>query len=228
MSAPLLRSSHDPIEIPNGPSSSRVRDKTPEVSIARIASAFEVSPHHATGTSKPSQFEGLAHRSPLAPLFVDALPFTYVPKWKITHSSVIGTPETARDFLNHVVPPSHRLMNSSLRDDIFEDQYSMLLCEGFFRGADMLQRVDDLRKANEELKGELKASQSVAAKLRCQVGAGAMLERRERAWEREMAVLVEEKEELAAELKHLKEVGSVSQEQLNTMYADYGITSDDN
>ncbi|KAJ0875453.1 hypothetical protein HanPSC8_Chr11g0476621 [Helianthus annuus] len=59
-------------------------------------------------------------------------------------------------------------------------------------------------------------------------GAGAMLERKERASEREMAVLVEEKEELATELKHLKEVGSVSQEQLNTMYADYGVTSDDN
>uniref|UniRef100_A0A251TNS5 Transposase (putative) gypsy type domain-containing protein n=1 Tax=Helianthus annuus TaxID=4232 RepID=A0A251TNS5_HELAN len=158
VSAPLLGSSHDPIEIPTGLSSSRVRDKTPEVSIARIASAFEVSPHHATGTSKPSQFEGLACRSPLAPLFADALPFTYVPKWKITHSSVIGTPETARDFLSHVVPPSHRFMNSALRDDIFEDQYSMSLCESFFRGASMLQRVDDLRKENEELKGELKTS----------------------------------------------------------------------
>ncbi|KAJ0957636.1 hypothetical protein HanPSC8_Chr01g0029961 [Helianthus annuus] len=234
-----LGSSADRIEIPTGPSSSRVRDKTPEVSIARIASAFEVSPHHATRTSKPSQFEGLARRSPLAPLFADALPFTYVTKWKITHSLVIGTPETARDFLSHAVPPSHRFKNSALRDDLFEDQYSMSLCESFFRGAGMLQRVDDLRKENEELKGELKTSQYVAAELRCQVveaerklqeekGAGAMLERRERAWEREMAVLVEEKEELAAELKHLKEVGSVSQEQLNTMYADYGITSDDN
>ncbi|MFS7976593.1 hypothetical protein Hanom_Chr10g00894251 [Helianthus anomalus] len=45
----------------------------------------------------------------------------------------------------------------------------MSLCEGFFRGVGMLQWVDDLRKANEELKGELKASQSVAAELRCQV-----------------------------------------------------------
>ncbi|XP_021969969.1 uncharacterized protein LOC110865073 isoform X1 [Helianthus annuus] len=43
-----------------------------------------------------------------------------------------------------------------------------------------------------------------------------------------MAVLMGEKEELAAELKYLKEVGSVSQEQLNTMYANYGVTSDDN
>ncbi|MFS7936671.1 hypothetical protein Hanom_Chr05g00418531 [Helianthus anomalus] len=43
-----------------------------------------------------------------------------------------------------------------------------------------------------------------------------------------MAMLVEEKEELAAELKHLNEVGSVSQKQLNTMYADYVITFDDN
>ncbi|KAJ0682503.1 hypothetical protein HanPI659440_Chr16g0648071 [Helianthus annuus] len=126
------------MEIPTSPSSSRVRDKTPEVSIVCIASAFEVYPHHATGTSRPSQFEGLARRSPLAPLFADALPFTYVPKWKITHSSLIGTPETARDFLIHVVPPSHRFMNSALRDDLFEDQYSMSLCESFFRGAGML------------------------------------------------------------------------------------------
>ncbi|MFS7984803.1 hypothetical protein Hanom_Chr11g00990931 [Helianthus anomalus] len=169
VSAPLFGSSHDPIETPTSPSSSRVRDKTLEVSIARIASAFEVSPHHATGTSKPSQFEGLVHRSPLVPLFDDALLFTYVLKWKITHSSVIGTPETARDFLSHVVHPFHKFMNSALRDDLFEDQYSMSLCESFFRGVGMLQRVDDLWKANEGLKGELRASQSVAAELRCQV-----------------------------------------------------------
>ncbi|KAM0046045.1 hypothetical protein Hdeb2414_s0009g00311321 [Helianthus debilis subsp. tardiflorus] len=60
-------------------------------------------------------------------------------------------------------------MNSALRDDLFDDQYSMSLCESFFRGASMLQRVDDLRKENEELQGELKTSQSVAAELRCQV-----------------------------------------------------------
>ncbi|KAM0060467.1 hypothetical protein Hdeb2414_s0004g00124421 [Helianthus debilis subsp. tardiflorus] len=59
-------------------------------------------------------------------------------------------------------------------------------------------------------------------------GAGVMLERRERAWEREMAAMVEEKDKLAAELKHLKEVDSASQEQLNTMYAEWGITSNDN
>ncbi|KAJ0903654.1 hypothetical protein HanPSC8_Chr07g0272401 [Helianthus annuus] len=60
VSEPLLGSSHAPIEIPTAPSSSRVRDKTPEVSVARIIPAFEISPHHATGTSKPSQFEGFA------------------------------------------------------------------------------------------------------------------------------------------------------------------------
>ncbi|KAJ0541051.1 hypothetical protein HanHA89_Chr09g0324071 [Helianthus annuus] len=90
----------------------------------------------------------------------------------------------------------------------------------------MLQRIDDLRRANEGLKVELKTSQSVAADLRCQVveaewklqeekvysppppppppRAGAMLEQRKQAWEREMAALVEEKGELVAELKHLK------------------------
>ncbi|KAJ0878701.1 hypothetical protein HanRHA438_Chr10g0442771 [Helianthus annuus] len=234
-----LGSSQDPIEIPTGPSSSRVRDKASEVGIARFSSAFGLSPSHSTGTSKPTLLEGPAHRSPLAPLFADAIPLTYVPKWKVSHSSVIGTPEAARDFLTHVVPPSHKFVNSALRDDLFEDQYSMSLCESFFRGAGMLQRIDDLRRANEGLKAELKASQSVAAGLRCQVveaerklqeekGAGAMLEKKERAWEQEMAVLVGEKKELAAELKYFKEVGSVSQEQLNTMYADYGVTSDDN
>ncbi|KAJ0858225.1 hypothetical protein HanRHA438_Chr13g0598751 [Helianthus annuus] len=232
-------SSQDPIEIPTGPSSSRVRDKASEVGIARFSSAFELSPSHATGTSKPTLLEGPTHRSHLAPLFADAIPLTYVPKWKVSHSSLIGTPEAARDFLTHVVPPSHKFVNSALRDDLFEDQYSMSLCESFFRGDGMLQRIDDLRRANEGLKAELKISQSVAAELRCQVveaerklqeekGAGAMLEKKERAWEQEMAVLVEEKEELAAELKYLKEVGSVSQEELNTMYADYGVTSDDN
>ncbi|KAJ0512930.1 hypothetical protein HanHA300_Chr10g0351691 [Helianthus annuus] len=239
VSEPLLGSSHAPIEIPTATSSSRVRDKTPEVHAARITPAFEVSPHHATGTSKPSHFEGFTSRSPLAPLFADALPAPYVPKWKITPSSVVGNPETARDFLTHVVPPSYKFMNSALRDDLFDDQYSMSLCEGLFRGVGMLQRVNDLRQENEGLKSDLKASQSIASELRCQVveaehklqeekGAGAMLEWRERAWEREMAALVEENEELAAELKHQKELDSVSQKDLDVMYAEYGVTSDDN
>ncbi|KAJ0921525.1 hypothetical protein HanPSC8_Chr05g0192581 [Helianthus annuus] len=55
-----------------------------------------------------------------------------------------------------------------------------------------------------------------------------MLEQRQRSWEREMAALVEEKEELAAELKHQKELDSVSQKDLDVMYAEYGMTSDDN
>ncbi|KAJ0430642.1 hypothetical protein HanHA300_Chr17g0671341 [Helianthus annuus] len=235
---PLLGSrgsSRDPIEITTGPSSSRVRDKTPEVGLGHFTSAFELSPLHATGTSKPTEPEGLTRRSPLAPLFADAIPFTYVPKWKVTNSSVIGTPEAARDFLSHAVPPSHKFMNSALRDDLFEDQYSMSLCESFFRGAGMLQRIDDLRRANEGLKGELKTSQSVTAELRCQVveaerrlqeekGTGIMLEQRKQAWEREMAVLVEEKEELAAELKHLKEVGSSEdfKSGLEEIYRAYG------
>ncbi|KAJ0852957.1 hypothetical protein HanRHA438_Chr14g0645661 [Helianthus annuus] len=149
VSEPLLGSSHAPIEIPTAPSSSRVRDKTLEVSVARIIPAFEISSHHATWTSKPSHFEGFASRSPLAPLFADALPVPYIPKWKITQCSVVGTPEAALDFLAHVVPPSHRFMNSTLRDDLFDDQYSISLSEGLFRGVGMLQRVDDLRWENE-------------------------------------------------------------------------------
>ncbi|KAJ0671348.1 hypothetical protein HanOQP8_Chr13g0484531 [Helianthus annuus] len=187
-------SSHAPIEIPTAPSSSRVRDKSSEVRVARIAPTFEISPHHATRTNKPSRFEGFASRSPLAPLFADALPAPYVPKCKITQSSVVGTPETAWDFLTH---------------------------------------------ANEGLKNDLKTSQTVATELRCQVvdverklqeekGAGAMLEKKDRAWAREMQALAEEKEELAAELKHQRELDSVSQKDLDMMYAEYGMTSDDN
>ncbi|KAJ0700819.1 hypothetical protein HanOQP8_Chr10g0372411 [Helianthus annuus] len=217
----LLGSSNAPIEIPTAPSSSRV------------------SPLHATGTSKPSHLEGFVSRSPLAPLFADALPVSYILSWKITQSTVVGTPETARDFLAHAVPPSHRFINSALRADLFDDPYSMPLCEGFFRGVGMLQRVDELRRENEGLRSDLKTSQTVAAELRCQVvdverklqeekGAGAMLEQKERAWAKEMATLVEEKEELATELKHQKELDSVSQKELDAMYAEWGITSDDN
>uniref|UniRef100_A0A251U1F7 Uncharacterized protein n=1 Tax=Helianthus annuus TaxID=4232 RepID=A0A251U1F7_HELAN len=112
-------------------------------------------------------------------------------------------------------------MNSALRSDLFDDQYSMSLCEGFFRGAGMLQRMDELRRENEGLKADLKTSQTVAAGLRCWVtnakrklleekGAGAMLEQRECAWARERMALVEEKEELATELKHQKDLDSVS------------------
>ncbi|KAM0009866.1 hypothetical protein Hdeb2414_s0007g00239251 [Helianthus debilis subsp. tardiflorus] len=113
-------------------------------------------------------------------------------------------------------------MISALRADLFDDQYSMSLCEGLFRGIGMLQRVDELRMENEGLKSDLKTSQTVVTELRCQVvdaerklqeekGAGVMLEQKERAWAREMAALVEEKEDLAAELKHQKELDSVSQ-----------------
>ncbi|MFS7945284.1 hypothetical protein Hanom_Chr06g00522421 [Helianthus anomalus] len=167
VSEPLLGSSHAHIEIPTAPSFSRVRDKTPEVSVARVTPAFEISPNHATGTNKPSHFEGFASRSPLAPLFAYALPVPYVPKWKITQSSMVGTPETARDFLTHAVPPSHRFINFALRDDLFDDQYNISLCERLFRGVGMLQRVDDLRKENEGLRSDLKTSQSVAVELRC-------------------------------------------------------------
>ncbi|KAJ0434088.1 hypothetical protein HanIR_Chr17g0877501 [Helianthus annuus] len=130
----LWGSSKAPIVIPPVLASSRVMDKTPEVSVARVDPAFDISPLQDTGTSKPSHPEGLPSRSPLAPLFAEGLPVPYVPKWKITTSSVVGNPETARDFLDHVVPPPHKFMNFALNPNVFDDQYSMSLCEGFFRG----------------------------------------------------------------------------------------------
>ncbi|KAJ0944539.1 hypothetical protein HanPSC8_Chr03g0117941 [Helianthus annuus] len=105
ISEPLLKqgSSKAPIEVPPAPLSSRVRDKTFEISAASITPAFDVSPLHATGTSKPSQPVGFVSQCPLTPLFAEGLPVPYVPKWKITSSTVVGTPETARDFLAHAV-----------------------------------------------------------------------------------------------------------------------------
>ncbi|KAM0014449.1 hypothetical protein Hdeb2414_s0035g00727641 [Helianthus debilis subsp. tardiflorus] len=102
VSEPLLGSSNAPIEIPTAPSSSRVRDKTPKISAAHITPAFEVSPLHATTTNKSSHLEGFVSQSPLAPLFADALPVPYIPRWKITQSTVVGTLETAWDFFAHV------------------------------------------------------------------------------------------------------------------------------
>ncbi|MFS7929100.1 hypothetical protein Hanom_Chr04g00328551 [Helianthus anomalus] len=87
----------------------------------------------------------------------------------------------------------------------------MSLCEGFFWGVGMLQRVHELRRENEGLRGDLKTSQSVAAELRCRmidVKNRLQEEKRERAWARERAALVEEKEDLAAELRHQKELDS--------------------
>ncbi|KAJ0605217.1 hypothetical protein HanPI659440_Chr02g0082621 [Helianthus annuus] len=81
VSEPLLGSSKAPIVIHPAHASSRVKDKAPEINVARVNPAFDVSPLRATGTSKPSQPEDLFPLSPLAPLFTEALPVPYVPKW---------------------------------------------------------------------------------------------------------------------------------------------------
>ncbi|MFS7943725.1 hypothetical protein Hanom_Chr06g00503611 [Helianthus anomalus] len=130
-SEPFLGTSKAPIVIPPAPASSRVKDKAPEISVARVNPAFDISPLWATGTSKPSQPEYLFPRSPLAPLFAKALSVPYVLKWKITPSIVVGTPEATRDFLDHVVPPPHKFMNFTLNPDLFYDQYRCPFAKGF-------------------------------------------------------------------------------------------------
>ncbi|MFS7943726.1 hypothetical protein Hanom_Chr06g00503621 [Helianthus anomalus] len=64
----------------------------------------------------------------------------------------------------------------------------------------MLQRVNELRGINEQLRAELKTSQTIAAELRCRVTdvERKLLE------EKEQMAWAEEKEELVAELKHQK------------------------
>ncbi|MFS8017971.1 hypothetical protein Hanom_Chr15g01386631 [Helianthus anomalus] len=90
--------------------------------------------------------------------------------------------------------------------------------------------MDELRRENEGLKADLKTSQTVAAELRCWVTDA------ERKLLEEMGAClgegedgqVEEKEELVAELKRQKELDSVSQGDLDTMYAEWGMAVDDN
>ncbi|KAJ0692413.1 hypothetical protein HanPI659440_Chr15g0585671 [Helianthus annuus] len=248
------------IVISVAPASSRAKGKAPEISVANATYAVETSPLRATGTNRLKQPEGLYSRSPLAPLFTEGLPVPYVPKWNITTSTIVGTQESARDYMNHVVPPLHRFMNFALDPDLFDDQYCMSICEGFFRGAGMLQRVNELRGINEGLQTELKTSQHIVAELRCRVidaerklleekvipllpppsffflyeqrfffqNAEALLEQREKAWERERRAWMDEKEDLVAELMHYKELASISRADVDILYADWGIAMEDN
>ncbi|KAM0015986.1 hypothetical protein Hdeb2414_s0032g00716781 [Helianthus debilis subsp. tardiflorus] len=109
----------------------------------------------------------------------------------------------------HVVPPPHRFMNFALDPELFDDQYCLSICAGFFRWADTLQRVNELRGINEGLLSELKTSQTVAAELRCRV-------------------VDAERKLLEKEVKHYKEAASVSAADVETLYADWGISMDDN
>ncbi|KAF5798240.1 hypothetical protein HanRHA438_Chr07g0300991 [Helianthus annuus] len=131
----------------------------------------------------------------------------------------------------HVVPPPHRFRNYALDPKLFDNQYSMSICEGFFRGAVMLQRVNELRDINEGLLRELKTSQTVVAELRCRVvdaerkllekeNVGALLKQKERAWQ-------DEKEHLLADVKFYKEAVAVSATDVDILYADLGIAQDD-
>ncbi|KAM0057699.1 hypothetical protein Hdeb2414_s0005g00161411 [Helianthus debilis subsp. tardiflorus] len=88
-------SSKAPIVIPAAPAFSQVKDKAPETSVAHTTPATKVSPLRATSTSKLKQPEDLFPRSPLARTFTEGLRVLYVPKWKITPSTIVGTPETA-------------------------------------------------------------------------------------------------------------------------------------
>ncbi|KAJ0897470.1 hypothetical protein HanRHA438_Chr08g0346101 [Helianthus annuus] len=56
---------------------------------------------------------------------------------------------------------------------------------------------------------------------------GARLDQRERAWERERGAWLTEKERLLVDVKHYKEVASVSAADLDVLYADLGIAQED-
>ncbi|KAM0043078.1 hypothetical protein Hdeb2414_s0010g00337041 [Helianthus debilis subsp. tardiflorus] len=237
-SGPFLGSSKAPIVILAAPASSQVKGKGPEVSAAPADPVVEAFPIQATGQSKFKLPECFRARSPLVPFFAEGLPIAYIPQWRITPSIVVDTPEVARDFMAHALPPSHRFMNFVVDSEVFDDQYSLSICEGFFRSAGMLQRVNVLRDENEGLLSDLKTSQSIAAELRCMVvdaekkileweNVGARLDQRERAWERERGAWLAKKECLLADVKHYKEVASVSAVDVDVLYADLGIAQED-
>ncbi|MFS8020396.1 putative mei2/Mei2-like RNA recognition, RNA-binding domain superfamily [Helianthus anomalus] len=50
--------------------------------------------------------------------------------------------------MSHALPPSNRFMNFALDPKIFDDQYSMSICEGFFRSAGTLLRCCWLQLMN--------------------------------------------------------------------------------
>ncbi|KAJ0471213.1 hypothetical protein HanIR_Chr14g0727251 [Helianthus annuus] len=107
--------------------------------------------YQANGQSK---FQNPAYfwvRTPLAPLFAEGCPLPYAPRWKITPSTAINTAETARDFLSHALPPSQRFISVALDSEIFGGKYGMAVCAGFFRGAGMLHRVQELVEENKGL-----------------------------------------------------------------------------
>ncbi|KAJ0456413.1 hypothetical protein HanIR_Chr15g0762211 [Helianthus annuus] len=56
----------------------------------------------------------------------------------------------------------------------------------------------------------------------------ALLEQREKAWERERRAWMEEKEDLVIKLKHHKEVASISGADVDILYTEWGIAMEDN
>ncbi|KAJ0807901.1 hypothetical protein HanLR1_Chr00c0961g0785821 [Helianthus annuus] len=144
-------SSRAPIGIPAAPASSRAKGKSPEVSVAPTDPVAEASPVQATGQSKFKLSECFCPRSPMAPLFAEGLPDAYIPRCRITPSTIVDTLKVTRNFMAHAHPHPHRFMKFALDPKIFDDQYSLSICEGFFKGAGMLQRVNALRDENEGL-----------------------------------------------------------------------------
>ncbi|MFS7951431.1 hypothetical protein Hanom_Chr07g00595091 [Helianthus anomalus] len=215
-----LGSSKAPNVISTAHASSQAKEKGLERSATPIDPIVGASPVQATGQSRFKLLECFHARTPLAPSMVEGLPATYIPRWKITHSIVVGTPEIPRDFMAHALPPSHRFMNSALDLKIFDDQYCLSICEGIFRGAGMLQRVNAFKDKNEGLL-------SLGAELW-------MLKRScwrgrymEKTWEREQVGWLAERERLASDVKHYKDAAFVSAANVDLLYADLGIAQED-
>ncbi|KAF5780775.1 hypothetical protein HanXRQr2_Chr11g0475831 [Helianthus annuus] len=120
----ILQGSKVPITIPATPAPSQAKGKAPEISATPIEPVIPTSRHQAADQNKfqlPSFISVCDPVPPLAPLFAESFPTPYVPHWKITPSTVVSTPKTARDFMAHALPPSHRFMNFALDQEIFDD-----------------------------------------------------------------------------------------------------------
>ncbi|KAM0041768.1 hypothetical protein Hdeb2414_s0011g00370151 [Helianthus debilis subsp. tardiflorus] len=141
--------------------------------------------------------------------------------------------------MSHALPHPQKFMNAVLDPQIFEDQYCMVVCESFSRGAEMLQCVQTLKEEKRDLEDQLKTSQTITLELQCRVvnaercllekeHVRALVKEKEKAWDKERAMLMREREQLVEDVNHYKVVASVSGTDVETLYAEPGIVQDDN
>ncbi|KAJ0438486.1 hypothetical protein HanHA300_Chr16g0614581 [Helianthus annuus] len=133
-----------PIVILTTPASSQAKGKGPETSATPIEPVVAASLTQATSQSKFQLPKCFHARIPLAPL-CRGLSYSLYSSVEDNPFHDCWHPRDFSGFHGPCSPPSHRFMNFALDPEIFEDQYNLSICEGFFRGAGMLQKGQCLK-----------------------------------------------------------------------------------